>query len=59
MEQWRFAAQELPKIRDRELRAMTDQQAIMAAVLVDPVRGESGMVVMQQLFGKLRKSATS
>lgn len=59
MAQWRNAAEELPKIRDRELRSMTDMQIIENAIALeparpDPLRAESGMVVMQQWFQLLR-----
>lgn len=64
MAQWRYAAQELPKIRHRELRELTDQRAMAAAIALEPVRpyplrNWSGMVAMQQWFSKLRKAATS
>ena len=59
MAQWRNAAEELPKIRDRELRSMTDMQIIENAIALEPerpypLRAESGMVVMQQWFQRLR-----
>lgn len=59
MAQWRSAAEELPKIRDRELRSMTDMQIIENAIALEParpypLRAESGMVVMQQWFQLLR-----
>jgi hypothetical protein len=59
MDQWRSAAVELPKIRDRELRSMTDMQIIANAIALEParpypLRPESGMVVMQQWFQRLR-----
>ncbi len=59
MAQWRNAAEELPKIRDRELRSMTDMQIIENAIALEParpypLRAESGMVVMQQWFQLLR-----
>ena len=59
MAQWRSAAVELPKIRDRELRSMTDMQIIANAIALEPgrpypLRPESGMVVMQQWFQRLR-----
>ena len=64
MAQWRYAAQELPQIRDRELRELTDQRAMAAAIALEPVRpyplrNRSGMVAMQQWFSKLRKAPTS
>ncbi len=59
MAQWRFAAQELPKIRARELRAMTDEQVVAAAVSLEPLepyelRTSSGMIAMQYVLGRLR-----
>ena len=59
MAQWRYAAQELPKIRDRELRELTDQRAIAAAIALEParpfpLRDGAGMVAMQQALKYLQ-----
>ena len=59
MEQWRFAAQELPKIRARELRAMTDEQALGALELLDLNSAEAdersnGLVIQQAWFMRMR-----
>jgi hypothetical protein len=59
MAQWRFAAQELPKIRDRELRALTDQQAIDLLDVVDnpqndhQVTSVNGLVIQQAWFVRM------
>ena len=60
MAQWRYAAQELPKIRARELRAMTDQQAIDLLDVIDgsPRQSQpvmSGLIVQQAWFQRLRQ----
>lgn len=60
MAQWRYAAQELPKIRARELRAMTDQQAIELLDVIDgrppqSQRTMSGLIVQQAWFQRMRQ----
>lgn len=59
MAQWRFAAQELPKIRARELRAMTDERAVGALELLDlnstdADERSNGLVIQQAWFMRLR-----
>jgi hypothetical protein len=60
MAQWRYAAQELPKIRARELRAMTDEQAIDLLGVIDGKSQEkqhvtSGLVIQQAWFQRMRQ----
>ena len=54
---WRNAAIELPKIRAAELRAMTDEDVVEAALMLEPfesspLRPTSGMIELQQWFVK-------
>jgi hypothetical protein len=61
MAQWRHAAVELPKIRASELRALTEQQVIAAAISLEPqrpyeLRTGSGMVEMQRVFSRVREN---
>ena len=52
---WRSAAIELPKIRAAELRAMTDEDVVEAALMLEPfetapLRPSSGMIELQKWF---------
>jgi hypothetical protein len=58
MAQWRSAARELEKVRVRELRELTDQQALERSICLVPVkpypsRPSSGLVELQQWLQKL------
>ncbi len=59
MAQWRYAAEELPKIRARELRALTDDKAIAALDILDErtngeLPGTHGLVIQQAWFVRMR-----
>ncbi len=55
MKQWRSAAVQLPLVRARELRELTEEQATRQAIALEPVqpiplRPSSGLVEMQRWF---------
>jgi hypothetical protein len=57
MAQWHSADRELAKIRIKELRELTDQQALQRSISLVPVkpfpiRPSSGLVELQQWFWK-------
>lgn len=60
MQQWRSAAEELPRIRARELRQLSDDDASRYAVALSPLRpvplrASSGLVERQAWFAKWRQ----
>ncbi len=57
---WRSAAIELPKIRAAEIRAMTEEEGIELALMLEPFefsdRESSGLVELQRWFRKFSKA---
>ena len=60
MRQWKRAAPELARIRDRELRAMNDAETVRAASVLDmeprspELHRENGLVIQQRWFMRQR-----
>lgn len=51
MEQWQYAAAALDGVRRQELRALTDQEAIMSTHVGPAVESTtSGLIVQQRIF---------
>ena len=63
MAQWKSAAVALEKVREEELRSLSEAEAVGAAQALMELPGpervsdrESGLVAQQQLFAKARRS---